>query len=187
MKYLLVILFGAIIISCNNQADPAIEAKETAKSNETQAKEKTLGQVPGDNPIFLALKDGKTRSVNEADALYRENIDNAKETDYQINLKHLGFKLVCEAGLNEKGSKVQKEFYLNEQIRLERNFPGFENFFSLLASCDFLSKAQKLEIAEAFYNKNLIQIDKVTWPEEKNKSNKIIKLKRSYTLFQRRV
>ncbi len=142
--------------------------------------------MPPDHPILNALFSEKSFSVDEADVLYKEHVPKAKNTVYHANIKHYGFRLLCDSGLIDYGSNEQKKFYLEEQLNLERNFPSIANFYALLQSSGSIySKSEMAAIGETFYNKNEKEIETATWPNEENKKSIIIKLRRTHLLFTR--
>lgn len=174
------------LISCSEQKDQALINAENGATVSKKANLIVDGQIPSDNPLYLAFINEKKYSLNEADKIYRAEIEKSKKFRYHKNLQHIGFKFVMDSGLAETGTKDQKLFYLNEQVKMKRNFPNFENFYTLLISCKpFMNKDQILKIEAEFYLKNIKALKNAEFGDKSDKQQKITNLLRQKQLFER--
>jgi hypothetical protein len=186
MKYSLLFISVLIVLSCAEEKDTAIVTNEIGKKVELAAVNRTNGSVPGDNPIFVALKRNDL-SFEEADLIYRNNIEKYINQDYYLNLQHYGFMLVMQNNLEKLGDKNQKIYYLKQQTALKRNFPNIKNFYALLASCfSFMDKDELKTISDSFYAKNYAEIQKAdlgNLETKKRISNSLINEQRLFEKF----
>lgn len=184
MKKMLKLLVVLIVVSCSGDIE---KLSETDLNNDLLITQKTKGILPNGHPVFLALKDSVNYDLDKVDKLYRLSIIEDASSDYILNLKHFGFRLAIEKGLIEKGTNEQKSFYLNEQMKLNRNFANIDSFYNLLLSCkNFMSSKEMLDMADAFYKKNKSAIENSDWNGNTEiQQQKKIELLKNQKLFER--
>ncbi|OYQ34705.1 hypothetical protein CHU92_11455 [Flavobacterium cyanobacteriorum] len=178
-KFLLLCIIAGFFASC------ARATAQGAEVNSPVLEKNTEGIIPVEHPFYDIIKDPDSYSIKDIDSYYRKEFLKVDTPDYIPNLKNYAFKILMEKGLPEHGTQEEKLFYLNEQLRLDDNFPNINNFYSLLLSSrDFLKDEELTGMADAFYEKNNKSIEKATWPTETQKRNKEKTLRMAHRKFR---
>ena len=125
----IILLSGILaIISCSSE--------ETAKKQiaaESMSNQRLIGTIPPQHKVYQGLL--AEYDLNQFDKLYREDFNHpdSLKLDYNISVKALGFYLLMQKGLAEKGTLEQKKYYLDQQLKLDGNVPDVERFYLLLS------------------------------------------------------
>lgn len=185
--FLTLVIFLVLLISCQEQSDKNIELSIVQEKVSENAKLRTNGKVPSDNPIMLEMLNFEHKDLNRIDLLYKEIIENYKNEDYYNNLKQYGFILLLEHGLIEDSDIERKMYYIQEQMNLPNNYPNFKNFYDLLLSLkDQIDKQNIFNIADEFYSKNDLALkNNIHWSDDELKKKKQTELNQQYKLFYR--
>lgn len=184
MKHITIFFCLSILLLQGCSADRQID---TSDKKAHVVDDKTLGDgsIPRSKLVYSVLYQARQSTIEEMDTMYRKDIlDTAP--DYDANLKNMWFMIINDR-LAVEGDKKLKEFYLDEQIRLDQNLANVEGFYKLLQSCSsFMDVKEIFDIAAAFQKKNKNVIENVIqWKDVKSKNIKIGELTYEGVKFQR--
>lgn len=161
-------------------------AQAQKKNAEVVAEADDKSTVPTTHAIYRMISNPGLYSFEQADSFYQNDISKEAEAPYTTNLKNMGFTLVMDKGLAEKGTDEQKRYYINEQLKLDNNLTTIEKFYDLLLSCrTFETKESLTKSATAFYEKNRAVITKKQWPTAEHKKQATLDLMNKYKIFNR--
>lgn len=145
-----VVVFLGILASCSSESDIA------GKGTLTEEQQAELSFIPAKHNIYKGLL--AEYDLNKFDELYRTEFahPDSLHLEYNQNVRIVAFVLLMEKGLAEKGTPEQKQYYLEQQLKMEGNLPDTKHFYALLESCmTSMSTKTVSEIENRFYEESL--------------------------------
>lgn len=194
MKNYLFILFAVLpmFISCSveenttNKEREWVTIKGMSMPKEDVYTVRPKGIAPyGHKSYFLSGYD-----LQKLDDLYRQefNHPDSLTLDYNTNVKNKAFSILMLKGLAEKGTPEQKQYYINQQLKLDNNLSNLERFNELLlSSLDFIAEEEALKMARDFYDKNRLVIQEINWKDTEEEQAKVTELNNEYDTLKSRI
>lgn len=132
---------------------------------------------------------GADYDLQKLDNLYREefNHPDSLALDYNTNVKNKAFFILMQKGLADEGTPEQKQYYINQQLKLDNNLSNLERFNELLlSSLDFIGEEEALKMASDFYDKNRLVIQEINWKNTEEEQAKVTELNNEYDSLKSR-
>jgi len=145
-----------LFASCTQEKESVNDGNEKGATAATQVEK---GAVPRDRIVYKVMFRQDDFSLNQLDEMYREDVLNASG-DFETNLKNMWF-IVLNKKLVDQGSDKQKQFYINEQLKMDSNLPNIDSFYKLLLSSSFLTETEQVAVSARFNGKNKKVIENV--------------------------
>lgn len=167
MKTILLVITVFYSTVSFSQAYPASQVKQEK------------GAVPRDHMIYDMLLSRDKYTLSEVDNLYRTDIIKRDTTHYYSNMQNFAFLILMreDVALDKNGKEEQKKYYVNEMLTAEQTLATHQQFYTLLLSCsDFMDKDELLQKGNAFYKKNIADIEKIKWRDSSEEYGKITTL-----------
>ena len=142
------------ILSCSD--DKELKSSDVTTKSLSTDKVDMKGEVPRDRLLYRTIGHVENLSTNDIVDAYKKDISTA-QSDYLTNLKNMWLTALNNR-VYEDGTEDQKLFFINEQLALENNLAHFTGFYNLLATSKKLTKDEKVSMADAYYDKNLKQL-----------------------------
>lgn len=172
-------------VSCSDEKETNINEGVNQKILSEKGREK--GEIPSSMAVNQMLYGAiKPASFSEIVKLYKKDISQSKDTDFDTNLKNMWLIVINNSLLNGEGTEDQKKFFVYEQVNLEHNVPHIDKFFSLLSITNSIDSKEKEALIKEYTEKNQKAINQIVWqsPEEKKqKEQQLLLAGRNYGLL----
>lgn len=193
MKYLYCIAIVSLLLSsCSAEGEAAKNEIEWVTINGVSVKKSDVelprpkGALPYGHKVYSFMN--SDLGLNTMDKIYREEFahPDSLKLDYNQTARQMAFFFMMQNGLKEKGTPDQKQYYIKEQIAMDQNIAGIENFYELLASgSEIFDKVQLESLGDAFYDKHYKSITNGTLQDDTTPY--VTRLEESFKKFESKI
>lgn len=184
MRVIYVVCASLLLLACQKENEKVVLDQVNGRRAADAELEIAESKPPRNHPMFEALMQDPSPSLQFCDSIYRTTVLADKGKSYFENLKQYGFLAVIESGLINSGTTEQKQYYINEQLRSTSNLPNIKNFYQLLTSLKGRSNTNELiKQGTAFYVKNLKIIESDDWADLEAQKAKKLELENEHKSF----